>query len=59
MNKIISVALALLGLVFIAALFQPHWNPFTVLILVALIATCGWFSLKFWKKDEASDADRT
>lgn len=58
-NRAKSIGLALLGLLFLDALTHPQWNPVTVAMLVALIAACGWYSVKFWNKGNSSDADRT
>lgn len=53
MNKVISVFLAALAVLFLGALIQPQWNPLTAIILFALIAVCAIFSFRFWNKDKS------
>lgn len=59
MNKVIAVALALFGVWCLVAVLQPQWNPFSGILLGALMAASFGGAIKFWTKKVDSDANRT
>lgn len=55
MKKAFAVALAVWSVICVLALMQPHWNPFTLIILIAMAIASLIYAYKFWHADQKGE----